>query len=409
LFDDWRTIRWEILNAYVIRDWDRALALYDRAEELDLLQPGEIQVLRGQFRFLAALRLDSELSLQSLFWPPEVYLPGSVQSEFLILKGFIPPDPIADVAESGREMPRHVAFDLETGLEKRHDLSAAYRAVLARCYFLTGRSYDAAREYERLENDDLGTDFRKQAYVSAAASYRETGETQRAIEVLKKCAADFPDAKGIWLRIAELESHQGHLPAISESLRKEQERSPDVERNWWVSPLIFAGETWTNTEAEKARLRSMGEYEQVQPLLSEYWSPFAALGQKAKEEWVFGILETHFCMAQGQIRDIYTRKAVASFAQAVELELSSKVFLRFREKALADPGVRALAAQALQEKCGELVRFAKFIEKKQSLGIGQMGYILEHKSNSKVPKPRASPEHFDRNNRKCSSLVQRGH
>lgn len=387
LFDDWRTIRWEILNAYVIRDWDRARELYDRAEKLNL-RPGEIEVLRAQFRFLAALAQETELSLESLFWPPEVYSRGSLQSLFLLPLGLTPQDPTAALPDARQEMLRYAIPDLETALAKLEDLSPAYRAVLARSLFLTGRYYDAAKEYERLENDPevVETDFRKGAYMSAAASYRKAGETQRAIGVLEKCAADFQDAKAIYLRIAELESQQADLPTIAERLRKEQERNRDVdEQNWWVSPLIVAGETWTNTEADKARLRARPEYEQLQPLLSEYWPSFAGLDQKAKDEWVYAIIETHFCAAQGHIRDTYRRKAVAAFAQAVELELSSKVFVQFRKDASQDLRLRELAAVAIREKSEELTPFARFIEGKQSLTLGQMAYILGQSKNSNHP------------------------
>ncbi len=48
---NWRSIRWEILNSYVIRDWERALDLYGRAEKLGVTDPVDIQLMRGQFRF----------------------------------------------------------------------------------------------------------------------------------------------------------------------------------------------------------------------------------------------------------------------------------------------------------------------------------------------------------------------
>ena len=36
---DWPTIRWEILNAYAIRDWARALKLYNHIKTLSILEP----------------------------------------------------------------------------------------------------------------------------------------------------------------------------------------------------------------------------------------------------------------------------------------------------------------------------------------------------------------------------------
>src|SRR5271157_2845215 len=129
---DWRTTRWEILNAYVISDWDRALELYNRAERLNLLPLAEIQVLRAQFRFLAAFGKATQPSLDSLFWPPDVYSPGSVCSECLYLGGLTSAKRKYAFANCDNEMLRHAAVDLETALAQRDDLSPAYRAVLAR-------------------------------------------------------------------------------------------------------------------------------------------------------------------------------------------------------------------------------------------------------------------------------------
>ena len=152
---------------------------------------------------------------------------------------------------------------------------------------------------------------------------------------------------------------------------------------WLVSPLIVAGETLTDSEADKARKRAEPEFEQLSSLLSEYWPAFAKLEPGARTEWVFGIQETHFCRIPGLMRDTYKRKAIASFAQAAEIELSSKVFQRFREYGLGDPRIRGLAAQAIKENSDKLVPFAKFVEKEHKpLGIGQMAYILDHSSKN---------------------------
>jgi tetratricopeptide (TPR) repeat protein len=388
---DWRTIRWEILNAYVISDWDRALELYNRAEKLNLLPLTEIRVLRAQFRFLVALGKATVPTVNSLLWPPDVYSPGSGRSELLFLAGLPLPTPEYAFPDSDKEMLGRAALDLKTALAQRDDLSPAYHAVLARCYFLTGHFHDAGKEYERLEGANVLKVFKDVSpghavYLSAAASYRESGEREKAIAVLEKCAADFPDAIGVHLEIAKLWAMELNLPAISEALRKELECNPGVDL-WFVSPLIVAGETWTHTEQDKARLRARPQYEQIQPPLSEYWPAFAKLDPEARKEWIFGILETHFSMAQGHIRDTYKRKAIASFAQAVEMELSSKVFQRFREYALGDPGIRAPAAQAIKEKADKLMLFASFIEDEiKGLTLRQMTNIVKWSSkNSAEP------------------------
>ena len=384
---DWRTTRWEILNAYVISDWDRALELYNRAERLHLLPLAEIQVLRAQFRFLAAFGKATEPSLDSLSWPPDVYSPGSIYSERLFLEGLTSIKRKCAFANCDNDMLRHAALDLETALPQRQDLSPAYRAVLARCLFLTRHFQDAAKEYERLETTNVLNVLKPvvpdhAVYLSAAVSYRESDEPEKAITVLEKCAANYPDAKGVYLEIAKLRAKELNLPAIAEALREEGDRNPEMDL-WSKSPLIVAGEILTDTEEERATLREKPEYEQISTLLSEYWPTFANLDSKAREEWIYGVWGTHFCTIQGHMRGIHRRKAITAFAQAVEIELLSRVFKRFREHALADQQIRALAGQAIKEKSDKLVPFAKFIEEEHKpLGIGQMAYILDHSSKN---------------------------
>jgi hypothetical protein len=91
----WRDVRWEILNCYLIEDWDRATRLYNRAEDLQLKSAGEIATLRGQFRFLTVFggrieqnvrrlldRSDIRLALNSLFWEPRIFWPdGSHETD----------------------------------------------------------------------------------------------------------------------------------------------------------------------------------------------------------------------------------------------------------------------------------------------------------------------------------------
>ena len=70
---DWRTIRWEICNACAIRDWGRARQLYDQLEALDLLEPAERQILRGQFNFFVAFGSKKHWNFDPLFWEPKLY------------------------------------------------------------------------------------------------------------------------------------------------------------------------------------------------------------------------------------------------------------------------------------------------------------------------------------------------
>lgn len=391
---DWRIFRWEILNSYAIRDLDRARDLYNRAVTLELLDRSDLLLLRGQFAFLAVFgpKLDNEFDLFD--WEPKLYGPQDFPKDMLFFWGFLHDKPEISLSELERKMLLKAKNDFEEAIVDRPDVLPMYRLPLAKCCFSTDHFHDAIAQYQWLLNSHSGNVFqeqiyqeerpalRKLLYESLIKCYLSVHERRKAIETLEQQALEYPNENGIYLQIAKLLAYEKDLPAIAECIRKEEERDPHIGEDPILSTLLIAGETWENSEADKSRLRAKPEYEPLVSLLKEYWPPFAVLGEKASEEWVFGIMETHFCAVGGRMRDTYLRKANAAFAQAVELELSSKIFVEFR-KCAAPAKVRPLAIQAVKEENKELTPFANFVLGKSELGIGQMAYILDHSGTSK--------------------------
>ncbi len=378
---DWRTIRWEILNSYVISDWERARELYDRARKLDDVRPvGEIEVLRAQFDFL--LTQDQEATLALLLWLPDAYPLGSLSNEMLFWAGLTPMDSKMAVEDSAKVMLRHAALQLETARDKRYVLSPAHRAVLARCYFLTGDSHNAAKEYGSLLSENLdvsGLNFKPAVYMSAAASCREAHDVQSlqsAIEILNKCAEEFPDTKGIHLQIARLQAQDANLPAISESLRKEEDRNPDVGQNWWVSPLIVAGDTWANLELDRKRTAGP-ELEMTKTLLGDYWLPFASLDPLAQDHWAYGTHKLHTSSPDGLMRVMDRRFAALALATAVEIQLRKGVFLQFQQYVQRNR-LEALVEQGTRSKDPTIQTLCKFVTGKGRLTLMQMANIIDN-------------------------------
>ncbi len=82
--NDWRTIKWEILNSYVIRDWERARQLYDHAELVGALDELDLQLLRGHFNFLLVYDKENKDVLNSLYWEPGILHPNYKEGTFAI-------------------------------------------------------------------------------------------------------------------------------------------------------------------------------------------------------------------------------------------------------------------------------------------------------------------------------------
>src|SRR5947209_2300054 len=99
---DWRTIRWEITNSYLVDDWERAFQLYDRAAQLALARAADLLLMRGHLQFLLAFYRDPlsqlEEALQSTCytrkphkplhpfnWEPRIYDSQALPLSLLLL------------------------------------------------------------------------------------------------------------------------------------------------------------------------------------------------------------------------------------------------------------------------------------------------------------------------------------
>ena len=110
--------------------------------------------------------------------------------------------------EAERDRISDAANDFDKGLSKCPDLSPAYRSMLAGCYFAKGDFANAAKNYEQVLVDSNSKfsvieDFKIEIFKCIANSYRLAGETEKARDALKRCAAEFPSAAGIYKELAE--------------------------------------------------------------------------------------------------------------------------------------------------------------------------------------------------------------
>jgi tetratricopeptide (TPR) repeat protein len=381
-------ISWEILNSYAVQGWDRALELYNGAESLGVHKPSTAWLLRAQFRYLRLFASELEMELDSLDWEPLIYdeeRPGF--SLLLLLSGLQAARPARPLEQTDALWLRHAVTDFENAFAAGPEPPAHYRALLARCLTLTGRARDAAEHYEMLLNCDIiaGTPALKRlAYEAAASAYQESGEHGKAADVLDAWAKDFPSQKGIYLHLAELLAKTAEFDAIPHYLREEAARDPELDRDWKVSTLLALGEIRDTSKQLLQELKGTEDFGAFKSLLRDYWPPFRDFTEKAKEEWVHGVLLTHFCPGHG-LPGYWLRQAGLAFAKALEVELLATVFSKFRDQANGDGGLGALAREACDRRDPELEIFAEFLIGGSDLALGQMAYILEHSRNSTKP------------------------
>ena len=404
---DWRTIRWEICNACAIRDWGRARQLHDRLEALDLREPAERQVLRGQFNFLVAFGSKTGWDFDPQYWEPKLYdseLYGYLDREgnlapefFLFIWGIglarkrkedekeIPLD------EANRDRISDAANDFEKGLSKCPDLSPAYRSMLAGCYFAKGDFANAAKNYEQVLVDSNSKfsvieDFKIDIFKCIANSYRLAGETEKARDALKRCAAEFPSAAGIYKELAEYQAQEVEYRLAYESLKKEYERDPAFGENWLVSTLLALGSVGPDSEQIATRVERHLDsnpqlYEGIKSLLNAHWPSLDDLTPEAQGKWISGSCMTLTFPVDELLRLQMAQAAVIQFGTAVELELKSKVFGKFRDEVSRSPDLRSLVKN--KRSWGEDERFFQFlVSKRPRVTLGQMHHFLKDSQDS---------------------------
>jgi hypothetical protein len=268
----------EILNSYLACDWDRAVLLYNRAEDLKLKNLGEIAVLRGQFKFLFVFGRSIEqdvrrivkteeiwLTLESLCWEPKIYGldmdsedADQLQRGLLYKNGMCDGDRTLLLKDSDRGLLLDAAHDLEKGFLLIPQLPYFYRALLARSCYCVGRFHDAAEQYNiLLQNEGKSGQPKdtRRLFACLNLSYQKANESARAKEILGRWSREFPNETGVNIQLAELEARDSNNAAAIEYLRKEIDLNPAADNDWKLTLLLTLGETQDTSQTIKYELK----------------------------------------------------------------------------------------------------------------------------------------------------------
>ena len=403
---DWPTIRWEICNACAIRDWERARQLYDQLEARDLLEPAKRQILRGQLNFFVVFGSKKGWNFDPQFWEPKLYYSEPDDSlgsegdlhEFILFSWGLnlarkrkKDEKEITLDEAERDRISDAANDFDKGLSKRPDLSLAYRSMLAACYFATGDFLNAAKNYQRVFADSNSTIFvseriKIEIFKCIANSYQSAGETEKAWDALKRCADEYPTAKGIYKELAKFQAQATDYRSAYESLSREHERDPDFGEDWMVSILLALGSVGRDSEQIATRVeRHLSANPQlskgIKSLLNAHWPSLDDLTPEAQVKWISGS-----CMILNPPVDELQHRQLAQaaatqFGTAVELELKSRVFGKFREYVSRSPELSSLVKN--KRSWGEDGKFFKFlVSKSPRATLGEMHHFLKDCQNS---------------------------
>ncbi len=416
---NWQFIRWEILNSYLIQDWERAKDLYDQAEKLQLLERSELQALRGQFRFLkvyfSTISQGDDDGLDSLTWEPKVYdgtvsekrvdqviseyfprwktLATDQKEEFMgVIYHYINKKKLfnfgvsitkADLklGDQDQEWLEYASIALKSALEKKPDFPSGYRSILAGSYFLTGHFHDAAKQYERLIELEPGS--LESVYQSLALSYRRAGEPQRAIESLQKCQQKHP---GVHKEIAEIQAQEGRYFEAYESLWRYAEINPQADKDLGTNIALALGGIVKSHQDPSVYARKFVEsnpetFQLTESLLKTNWEAFSHLKEEARQKWIYASITLHTSSGKGPLHLIRIHDAAALFAEATEIQLREEIFKRFREHATSKRELKELLSREMTGK--EEGKFYGFLSGRTFLALGDMCKVLELSANPK--------------------------
>ena len=188
--------------------------------------------------------------------------------------------------------------------------------------------------------------------------------------------------------IAELQVQAANLEAVPINIRKEVERNPEVDRDWRITALLALGETRDVSKELLSELESDdAKFKLIPSLLKDYWPSFAGLSDKARNEWTTGTYLRYHLVPQGY-RAVWSGKSGHAYANAVELELNSRVFSRFRESVLTTRSVEQFAGVAIDHQ-GESRVLLPYIRKvypydRESLTLCDMAFLIDKCNRSQV-------------------------
>jgi tetratricopeptide (TPR) repeat protein len=375
--EDPRRVRWEIVNACVIRDWDLARRLYNRLEEL----AGKDELVRlsgqrGEQEFLSVLADRCEID-GPCCWAP---LPEQVSDERVLRVGryLLCLCCVADHADGSFtdeeiERLRDAAHHLEKAIRGRHNLAVLLRFLLLRCNLILGKFEEAATGCEELlayrgglaevfHSPEIVSDLVADLYSRLVEAHRSAGQVERAISANQRWIEEYPDQPGTFERLSLLFAEQGDLKKAYECLRKEVDRNTALGEDPRISLALRYGAVYRDPADRAADFETRTDPEKlrnVEVVARALWPEVENLDDRNIQDWVRGCA----CLLWHDMDD--PKLPVYYFGRLVESEL------RIR---LLDPFLKRLSPEHLQSiRSGtDKDSFTKFVRHGSAPALGQI-------------------------------------
>lgn len=408
----WPQLAWEISQAGLISNLERAQKLFERALYCNLAPREQVYLLRARHLFLAlnypiiAEILKDQFNTPISFWRGEQIWHPSFASGTLtqiMLYGAIsrychnPSELRADFQNEDKALLWQVIADIKltSGQKVITDFDAREKRfleaiVLPASYYMLGEYTQAAEEYRRnLPQLSAGQNTENVPILrSIALCYKSAGDLSSADSYLQQILKEYPDEKGIRLERAEICRLRADFEGAYLLLREECELDPTISDQPHASLALALGGKNLAIQSEVGAL-FLEKHPEISSLIDalhqEYWPTYAKLSNAARRCWREGTVQLYFFsqMMPGRHTNS-TQAAVVQFSRATEHELR-ELYLAFRAHIGNSPNSLPPLNQIEQGLQGKFLKQFRFSGSKFCLTLGEMLGILKMPESQSIP------------------------
>ncbi len=407
---DWRKLAWEVGQAGLCSDHNRAIRLFDHAFAVDLLPRKDLQLLRARHLFLA-IYLDSvremlqeefegKLSVSgwgmSIIWYPSLESAYASQSKLnlgIVLHCGNARRLKTNLSAVESEYCRYVIADIESSQAAVEGKTGIFLFMLAACLYSNAKYVSAAETYNLLAKSSADKESSAPAAIlrSIALSYELAGDLDKADSALKQLQDAYPKEKGVSLERIRISMNRSDHKRALELLREGSDLDETLSDNPLASLALIYGSISADQDKQNIidiavrdtleRDKAMNSL--IDSMLKENWTGYRNLSAELKKELRWASFSHHRPPLLGpESKENQLSNACKSYAKVVEMQLKTQVFERFLRSSLPQGEKRLRVSGSTKETAVE--SFNNFIDspdKGLRLTLGNLHFILKSLTN----------------------------
>jgi len=295
--------------------------------------------------------------------------------------------------EAGIERLHHARINLEDAATMSSGLGSIYRPILARVLFCLGKFDLAAKEYEKLYEQNMAfyhrhelveggyreekEEYQWEVSFMTALCHKLAGDFDQAIQVLERLQSSGDRAVGAAWWAAKWYTERGQYDKAAELLEKELTLRFSPPDSWELSTILaLAKVTERQRDAQEFVKRLARTNPEVESILlgisAQLWPNISQLSPESRDHWIYAEVQLHSLTAIPAADRIAANSAVREFGWILELELKTCVFDQFRNLTSSDAQLMQQARTDSKDFWKD--KFLKYIVGKddRELSLGSM-------------------------------------